>query len=354
VSEAGGLSRPVSALRQLFTRPQARVASGGLLDLLEPAIVLFADRGLVYANRSAQRLLGPVREGDDPETALGMKALSDAVVEAGESGRPVAIEVERDGRNLVAWAATTARGESALIISDLTDLHRVEAMRRDFVTNASHELKTPVAGIQALAESAGLALDRDPDRVREMIERLQQEAARLAGLVEELLDLSRLEEAAPARTEPVDLAELARRQAARLASTASKRRVAVTVDAAEAATVVGLPDDLRLVVINLLQNAIQYNRPGGEVKVSVRKRDGLVVMEVADTGIGIAEEDRDRIFERFYRVDRARSRAGGGTGLGLSIVRHAVQRHGGSITVDSAPDQGSTFRVSLPVEGAGR
>jgi signal transduction histidine kinase len=281
---------------------------------------------------------------------LGVEALADAVTEARETGRDVEVEVQRAERELVARASVTDQGEVALVVSDLTESKRVEAIRRDFVTNASHELKTPVAGMQALSESLSLAIDRDPDRA--MIGRLHLETELPAQLVRELLDLARLEEAAgPQGRHRVDLSLLVRVQADRLRRLAAERDVDIRTDCPTSASVITLPEDLRLIVSNLLENAVRYNRPGGEVVASVRREGSDVVLEVADTGLGIPDADRDRIFERFYRVDKARSRAAGGTGLGLSIVRHAVHRHGGDITVSSVLGEGSTFRVVLPVEG---
>jgi signal transduction histidine kinase len=233
--------------------------------------------------------------------------------------------VEHDARHLVVRTSTTAEGWVALVLTDLTDVRRVEALRRDFVTNASHELKTPVAGIQALSESLAFALDRSPDRARAMIRRLQIESERLSQLVRDLLDLSRLEEGdAPARRQRVDLGQLVYVQLDRLSRYAADRDVKLHVDCPTPVRVVGNPADLRLIVANLLENAVQYNRAGGEARARLRREDATVVLEVADTGVGIPEADLDRVFERFYRVDKARSRLAGGTGLGLSIALHRV------------------------------
>lgn len=328
-----------------------------LLDDLPTAILLFTGRELAYANPAARALFRVGRqETRTPLQILGVEGLADAVTEARETGRTVEVEVQRAERELIGRASVTAEGEVALVVTDLTDSKRVEAMRRDFVTNASHELKTPVAGIQALSESLGLAVERDPDRARRMIQRLQLEAERLAQLVRELLDLSRLEEAGAQTRSRVDVAQLVRAQVQRLRPLAGERDVSVRAECTGRATVVSLPEDVRLIVGNLLENAVQYNRPGGEVVARVRREGSAVVVEVADTGLGIAEAEQHRIFERFYRVDKARSRQAGGTGLGLSIVRHAAQRHGGEVSVRSILGEGSTFRVVLPVEGerAGR
>ena len=326
-----------------------------LLDALPTAILLFGGTGLDYANPVARGMFG-VRGGEarSPLQVLGVEGLADAVAEARETGRSVEVEVDRGDRHLTAHASVTGEDVVALVVTDETDSRRLEAVRRDFVTNASHELKTPVAGMQALADSLGLAIDRDPDRARSMIVRLQIEATRLGKLVRELLDLARLEEdaAAQATRQRVDLAEIVRVQAERLAPVAEGRGVAVRWHAVDPAPLVALPGDLRLIAANLIENAVRYNRPGGHVDIRVRRTASQVILEVEDNGLGIPEADRDRVFERFYRVDKARSRADGGTGLGLSIVRHAAERHGGDVTVDSVLGEGSTFRVTLPVEGS--
>jgi signal transduction histidine kinase len=325
-----------------------------LLDTLPTAVLLFTSGGLVYANPAGRAMFGVLRE--EPRTplqVLGVPGLADAVAEAAETGGGVEVEVDQDDRELLARALVTADGEVALVVTDLTATRRVERVRRDFVTNASHELKTPVAGIQALSDSLGLALTRDPERARVMVDRLQREAARLGQLVRDLLDLARLEEAAgEGRRQGVDVAEMVRAQAERLGGVAAERGIEIVCECDEPALVVALPGDLRLVVSNLLENAVRYNRDGGQVRARVRREGSSVEIAVSDTGAGIPEADRDRIFERFYRVDKGRSRLEGGTGLGLAIVRHALARHGGSIRVDSVLGTGSTFTVTLPVEGS--
>ena len=326
-----------------------------LLDALPTAILLFEERGMSYANPAAQWLFGVGRsESRSAFQVLGVEGLAHAIVEARETGCSVDVEVERAERHLIARASVTGEKTVALVVTDVTDSRRLEEVRRDFVTNASHELKTPVAGMQALADSLGLAIDRDPDRARSMIVRLQIEATRLGKLVRELLDLARLEEDAAAQggRQRVDLAEVVRVQTERLSGLATSRGVTLRCDAPAPAPLVAQPGDVRLIAANLIENAVRYNRPGGSVDVRVRRTASSAILEVEDNGLGIPEADRDRVFERFYRVDKARSRAAGGTGLGLSIVRHATERHGGEVTVDSVLGEGSTFRVVLPVEGA--
>ena len=352
------LGRSLSARFGELAEERARVER--LLDTLPTAVLVFTGEGLAYANPAAQRMFGlrgrqdrPSLQDRTPLQVLGVKGLADAVIEARETARPVRVEVRRDDRELQARASVTAGGEVALVVTDLTESRRLDEVRRDFVTNASHELKTPVAGMQALADSLALAIDRDPERARRMIARLQTEAVRLARLVRDLLDLSRLEDSAAgaAQRRPVDLADIVRGQAHRLAPLAAERGISLRVPDGSSAPVVAVPGDMRLVAANLLENAIRYNRPGGQVRATVRRTGDQVVLEVSDTGMGIPDAEQDRIFERFYRVDKGRSRAQGGTGLGLAIVRHAAERHGGRVSLRSVLGEGSVFRVTLPVEG---
>jgi signal transduction histidine kinase len=237
-----------------------------------------------------------------------------------------------------------------VVIVDRTRERRLEEVRRNFVVNASHELKTPVTAIQTLAEALEVTLRDDPRRAASLAKRLTGEAGRLARLVTDLLDLRRLEERGPLERVPVDLAEVVRRAVAEALPRAEARGIAVEVDVPDAARVAGVPADIDAVVANLVSNAVKYNRDGGRLEVRIVPREGTQVLTVRDSGIGIPQQDLGRVFERFYRVDTARSRATGGTGLGLSIVRHAVERHGGSVRVESLLGEGTTFTVVLPID----
>ena len=321
-----------------------------IFEHLPWAVVRCDYRRVVDANRAARTLLGPV-VGWRLEDALAEPTLVAAVRRAHDDGESVEVRVTRDGRDLEGRSWPTGSDSTALALADLTEIRRVDAVRRDFVTNASHELKTPVAGILALTESLPLALHRDPERGRSMLERLRVEATRLTRLVRDLLDLSRLEEVASGQPRAVDLAGVVRIQLDRLAPLIAERDLRVELDVRQA-TVVALPSDLRLIVGNLVDNAVRYNRHGGRISVSLSGAGGRVQLTVADTGIGIPEEARERVFERFYRVDKGRSRAMGGTGLGLALVRHAVERLQGHVRVESTPGEGSVFTVTLPVEGS--
>ncbi|MFN2556160.1 MAG: sensor histidine kinase [Nitriliruptorales bacterium] len=318
--------------------------------LPEPALLFDREGHLVHANEATRdRFHLGAQQVLTAAQSLGSGQLAQAVDEAISLGRKVEMEAQVGGRELVALAAPVG-DEVLLVISDRTEHRRVDALRRDFVANASHELKTPVSGIQALSEALSVTVDRDPERARVLVERLGGEAERLGKLVRDLLDLHRLEDEAGLRRGLVDLAALIRREVERLGPVGAETGVSVATDLPDRALLGGVEEDLRLIVANLLENAVGYNRPGGSVAVRLHRVDGAWQLDVEDTGIGIPRHDLDRIFERFYRVDVARSRATGGTGLGLSIVRHAAERHGGKVTVDSVLGEGSTFHVVLPVE----
>ena len=335
------LEARVEALTQQVTAREA------VLSAIGDGIVLFGSSGrLAYANPAARDLFG---RRFDSVAELTPEALQEAVDTVIRRGGPAEATVESGGRVLsaaAAWAGT--EGAVVLVARDVTAERRLDRIRRDFVANASHELKTPVASIQALAETLTEAAGRDHDATRRFLARLEQEASRLSSLVDDLLDLSRLE-GGPAGTDGVDLAAVVADEAARLRPRAEAVGLRLVVEASEPVAVPGSRGDLGLLVNNLIDNAIRYSPDGGEIRTTVRVRRDTVELRVADTGLGIAARDQDRIFERFYRVDPARSRATGGTGLGLSIVRHVAESHGGTVTVRSVLGAGSTFIVRLPL-----
>lgn len=314
-----------------------------------PTVLFDAGRRLLVANRRATELLGAgAVPGARPVEVFGDVELGQAVDAAAEGDRPVVVEHTIDGRTV----EVTAVGVDGLVVVVLRDLSAelsARAVRRDFVANASHELKTPVAGIRSLAEGLAVTIDRDPQRARELVAQLVAESERLDRLVHDLLDLRRLEEPGVPERAPVDLVALIRDVVAELRPVAEEQQVTVDTELPDRAVVAGAADELRLVVANLVDNAIRYNRPGGRVWVRLRRRDAGYELEVSDTGIGIPRTDLDRVFERFYRVEVARSRARGGTGLGLSLVKHAVERHGGTVQLDSLLGEGTTARVVLPI-----
>lgn len=235
-----------------------------------------------------------------------------------------------------------------VIAEDHTEARRLEAVRRDFVANISHELKTPIGAVGLLAEALDSAAD-DPQQVRRFAHRLTQESHRLAKITREIIELSRLQATDVARSS--DIIRVDDIVTSALETThvmAESHDVSLVKGGMKKAYVVGQEKILVSALHNLLANAIQYSPAGSRVGIGVRSTGGVVEIAVTDQGIGIPEEDLDRVFERFYRVDQARSRHTGGTGLGLSIVKHAVQNHGGDVRVWSKPGRGSTFTIRLP------
>ncbi|WP_309080826.1 ATP-binding protein [Zhihengliuella sp.] len=236
-----------------------------------------------------------------------------------------------------------------LLADDRTEITRTEAIRNDFVANVSHELKTPVGAVSLLAEAIEDAAG-DEVATKRFAGRLHKETHRLSALVQDIIELSRLQGTdVVLRGRPVDVAQTIAEAVDRNKLTAEGKNIVVKVGGARDAVVHGDPDLLMTAFRNLVDNAIRYSPENTTVGVGVRVRDDIVEVSVTDQGPGISADDQERIFERFYRVDAARSRQTGGTGLGLSIVKHVMSNHGGEVTVWSQPGQGSTFTVRLPV-----
>lgn len=227
-------------------------------------------------------------------------------------------------------------------------LQTTEEQRRRFVSDASHELKTPLASIRLLSDSIVQTENMDAATVREFVADIGNEAQRLQRTTEKLLDLSRLDDDVQIVPEPVDVKQITVDALVMLRPLAEERKVRIRCELDDGCVVMATGDDMFHIVFNLMENAVKYNVDGGSVNVSLKGDESTVRLTVADTGIGIPEEDRLNIFSRFYRVDKARSREAGGSGLGLSIVHDAVQAHGGSIAVGQNKPQGSKFIVSFP------
>jgi two-component system sensor histidine kinase SenX3 len=253
------------------------------------------------------------------------------------------------------------RGENGFIEGEperfgsvsVVELKRVNKIRRDFVANVSHELKTPATSLKLLAESlVDILADDAAEGARFFAEQLRSETERLATLITDLLDLTRLEsEEGVQNPRPVDVRSILMVVLARLRPTARQKNISLSWKrSGNAATYTVRGDETQLTSMfsNLVENAVKYTPPGGRVEVTGSSDENEVVVRVSDTGIGIPEEYLGRIFERFYRVDKARSKETGGTGLGLSIVRHIAENHGGRVTVKSTLGEGSTFSVHLP------
>ena len=240
-------------------------------------------------------------------------------------------------------------GMVLVLISDQSEARRIDAVRRDFVANVSHELKTPIGALGLLSEAILGAKDQ-PDAVVKFASRMQMEAKRLTDLVQEIIDLSRLQSSDPLQKAfDVEASDVVREAVAQSAFSAESRKITVEIGEIEDATVIGDRDQLIMAVLNLVENAINYSPENTKVSVVVKVKEELLEISVTDQGIGIAEGELARVFERFYRVDPARSRMTGGTGLGLSIVKHVALNHGGDIKVWSKEGVGSTFTLQLPI-----
>jgi two-component system phosphate regulon sensor histidine kinase PhoR len=234
------------------------------------------------------------------------------------------------------------------VFSDVTELHRLERARRDFVVNASHELRTPVAAIHASSETLLAGALADPEAAQEFVEAIDRNAARLRRLVDELLDLSRIEAMVrPLSLAPLDLAEQAEATTSLLRARADAKRTAVELQIAPATMAIADAGALEQILTNLLENAITHTPPGSHVTVRARVTGGRAILEVEDDGPGIPPPHRDRVFERFYRVDPGRSRDSGGTGLGLSIARHLAEAMHGELVLAGGAMGGALFRLTL-------
>jgi two-component system phosphate regulon sensor histidine kinase PhoR len=350
--ELAALARTVNRMRRdVEERIEAvRLERGtreAILAALGEGVVLFdRDGAVLYRNRPADELLGP---GLDTARKLLPQELRQMVERGGREGTARTEVVTSRERTLQATTVPiSGEGQVLLVLRDITHDRRVEAVRREFVSNASHELKTPAASIRALAETIAASLPNDPGATERFVAQLENEAVRLSRIVSDLLDLSRLE-AETAERIPIRLDDIVAEEVRRFDEPAREAALHLSVTRLEPAEVRGTAADLALLVRNLVANATQYTRPGGRVEVSLGVEGDAAVLTVRDSGIGIPSRDQDRIFERFYRVDRARSRETGGTGLGLSIVKHVAENHGGTVHVQSELGRGSTFVVRIPV-----
>jgi two-component system, OmpR family, sensor histidine kinase SenX3 len=320
------------------------------LDESTDAIVVVDRIGREVVRNAGARRLAAARTGE----ALAEETLADVLQDALD-GHSSDRELQLYGppRQVLQLRAFPLRREGEVVgavgfTRDISESRRVESVRRDFVANVSHELKTPIGALALLAET--IASTDDVNVIRQLADRVVREADRLATIVDDLLDLSTIEaQEAPTR-EPVPIERLVSEAVDLVIAPAAAAGVPLRV-------LPNLPDvhvvcdarQMRSAVVNLLDNAIKYSSAGDEVEIGARLDGDRVGISIRDHGIGVPMRDLERIFERFYRVDRARSRDTGGTGLGLSIVRHVVQAHGGEVTVESREGEGSTFTVWLPI-----
>jgi len=341
-----------SASSEAERRARAAKAENRLawaLGAIAHGVVIFDERGeIVYRNDPAASFLAARHSDALVEEAITAMA-SDAL-----RGRSAERELELFGpprrmlnvRAVPLESATRPSGV-LVVVEDTSERRRLENVRRDFVANISHELKTPVGALALLAET--LLDEDDPIVTKRLVERLTTEAFRVGNTIDDLLELSRLEVATGLATDEVTVVSFLDAAADRVMPAAEQRAIEIEVERPpERLTVVGDRRQLVSAVTNLLDNAVKYSEPGSSVDVRARTDGTWVDVTVRDHGIGIPRRDLERIFERFYRVDRARSRETGGTGLGLAIVRHVASNHRGEVRVESREGVGSTFTLRLP------
>ena len=320
---------------------RSRDLYGSLLSSLPVGVVAVQSGQAVFANPAAIEVLGErVTQADAP-----MPGAVREVIDGALSGRSSSAQFSQGLPRRVMEVAARPVGEGLVLLhlSDITERSRIDRMRQDFVIAASHELKTPVAAIRAAAETVLMALEEDHDVVSSFSGRILDNAVRMSRTVSDLLDLSRLESGI-LPFEACDLAEVVGEVVERFLTA----RPSIEWDA-EPTPVMGSPSYLALACRNLLENAVRHTPDDGWIRITVGAAQGVATVVVADDGTGIPSEELPRIFERFYRVDAARSRSTGGTGLGLAIVKHVADLHDGRIEVESRLGQGSTFRLRIPV-----
>ena len=325
-----------------------------IIGSMSEGMVLLNERGkIVSINPAAMRLLGTSWNcvGTDMLTVSRNLDLHDILSRALQGQSEVQTVSLEAGKYQISASPIMSEEKvvgAALCFFDVTEKEKAEQMRREFTSNVSHELKTPLHSISGYAELLQNNMVKQGDIVP-FAGKIYREAQRMTSLVEDILSLSHLDEGAEdMEWTEVKLYELASKAIAGLEAEAKAAKVTVSLSG-EDCRLHGIPQLLHSIIYNLCDNAIKYNKVGGEVKVSVEKQDAGAVLTVSDTGIGIPAQEQARIFERFYRVDKSRSKEVGGTGLGLSIVKHAVLIHHGTIEVDSAVDEGTTITVRLPI-----
>jgi two-component system phosphate regulon sensor histidine kinase PhoR len=368
LTELSDLARDLDTIAQRVRENISRVARqrdrlDAILSNISAGIIVIGRGGKIsIINPAAERILGT-----SVDQAIG-KAFTeihhtraiDTAIELSMAGNEVNEEVdislprERTLRVLASPVRDKSGKASGVvcILDDVTARRKLERMRRDFVANVSHELRTPVANLQAVADALQAGAIDDREKALKFIADIDSEAQRLAGIIEDLLVLSRMEaEELTFNEETLDVNELLGEVAADKAALAERESVELVSPDEARLTVYGDSKILRTAFANLVDNAVKYNRPGGRVELSAQAEGETVTVIVTDTGIGIPRMDQSKIFERFYRVDKARSRETGGTGLGLSIVRHSIELHGGTVSVESTEGAGSKFTVVLPSAG---
>lgn len=365
-SKAGpGDSDDPTALAQTVQRTAADAKELGrklavlraVIDGMREGVWITSEDGTVVEHNNALKELlytGQQIVGQRPLELLRSAELQRAVEQACREGRASNLELNVEGVRpavLSVHVSPLGRelGGSAAVFFDVTELRRLEKVRKDFVANVSHELRTPITAIRGYSETLQAGALKDPDNAPKMVDIIHRQSERLSELVEDLLELSRLESRQIQLAEqPVDLSEAARQAIETVRPKAQARGTQLVLQIAPGTRVLGDQRAVEQIVLNLVDNAVKYTPPNGHVWVSAQPLDGNIEVTVRDDGPGIEPKHLPRIFERFYRVDKGRSRDMGGTGLGLSIVKHLVTAMKGDVRVESGARGGSTFYVQLP------
>ena len=338
---------------------QERTQLAALFSGMVEGIVAIGDEDRVlFANGAADRLLKTSASSSrhkQIEAVPGLGIILPLVIQCRTEKKRKQVELTLgDGDNLLILEthASPFKGEQTagvvVVLHDVTELRRLERVRRDFVANVSHELKTPLTSIKGYVETLQTGAKSDPSLLTRFLDRIDANALRLVELVQDIISLARAESHdAGLRQSEVNLSDVARQSLVHHEHAVSRKNIALASDLHGDVVVKGDPEAMRQVIDNLIMNAIQYTPQGGQVHVSVNRKGAEAFVSVKDTGVGIPPEHQPRIFERFYRVDKHRSREDGGTGLGLSIVKHLVQSMDGRVSVSSEPGLGSTFLVQM-------
>ncbi len=363
-SLAAAFNGMASQLEQRIQEVEAgrREVQAVLGSMVEGVMAVDAQERIVLLNGAGARILGldpAAVQGQAWYEHLRMRELGEVLAAALKDEAPRDVEVRRPGKHhdtvLRLQAAPLARGGTpsrgaVVVVHDLTALRQLEHVRRDFVANASHELKTPIAAVRGLVETILDDPEMDLGTQHRFLESIRTQAGRLGTLVDEMLLLSRLEShGAALQVEPLDVAPVLRELGEALQPLAAQRGLSLAVELPPGPLVaLASAEPLRRILSNLVTNALAYTPAGGRVRAVARAEGAAVLLEVIDTGPGIPESERERVFERFYRLDKGRSRETGGTGLGLAIVKHLVQGLGGQVGIGDAPGGGARVWVRLP------